>query len=68
MAIVCQAKGILKWVRFKAYPGGIYSCAAVVHNRLWSVAHSSHPCNAETHRQLRTSASWSLGIRIESVH
>ena len=50
MAIVCvcQAKGISKWVRFKAYPGGIYSCAVVVHNRLWVTARSSYTCNAAT--------------------
>lgn len=41
LAIVYQAKGILKWARFKAYPAGIYGCAAVVHNRLWVTAHSS---------------------------
>lgn len=46
---VCQAKGILKWVRFKAYPAGIYSCAVVVHNRLWVTARSSYTCNAATH-------------------
>ena len=35
-----SGQGHLK-VRFRAYPGGIYSRAVAVHNRLWESAHSS---------------------------
>lgn len=53
---------------FTAYPGGIYSCAVVVHNRLWVTAPSTHLHTRYSNSQKQTQhiMSWNLGIRFES--